>query len=45
MSGYGGETVSRQVSAAADVALLTKPFAPDELLRRVRDALDAPARP
>jgi two-component system cell cycle sensor histidine kinase/response regulator CckA len=47
MSGYGGEAVSRQLSAAGDVGLLTKPFAPDELLLRVRDALDgrdAPAR-
>ena len=44
MSGYGGEHVSRQVSAAAHVGVLAKPFAPDELLSRVRDVLDAPAR-
>jgi two-component system, cell cycle sensor histidine kinase and response regulator CckA len=47
MSGYGGEAVSRQLSAAGEVGLVTKPFAPDELLRHVREALDArdpPAR-
>ena len=44
MSGYGGEAVSRQLSAAGDTELLAKPFTPDELLRRVRDALDAPVR-
>jgi CheY-like chemotaxis protein len=44
MSGYSSEAVAGQSGLARDVELLAKPFTPDDLLRRVRAALDATPR-
>lgn len=43
MSGYAAQH-SGQPLVPFEATLLEKPFAPDELLRRVREVLDAPAR-
>ncbi len=40
MSGYSGQLLSNQGVVAPDVAILTKPFEGEELLRRVRGTLD-----
>jgi CheY-like chemotaxis protein len=42
MSGYIGESPSHRHLLDSGAALLQKPFLPDELLRRVREVLDAP---
>ncbi len=39
MSGYSGHLLSKQGVLGPDVAFLTKPFAAEELLRRVRQAI------
>jgi len=44
MSGYAAEAGSGAALLPEGVELLAKPFAPDDLLARVRAALDAPAR-
>jgi two-component system, cell cycle sensor histidine kinase and response regulator CckA len=41
MSGYAGDVVARHGGLEDDVPLLQKPFAADELLRTIQDALDA----
>ena len=41
MSGYTGDALTRSGGLPAGVALLEKPFAPSELLRRVRALLDS----
>jgi hypothetical protein len=44
MSGYGGQTLAAHGTDAA-VALIRKPFTAAELVRRVREVLEAPVRP
>ena len=39
-SGYSADSMGRRGDLAADVDLVEKPFAPDELLERVRSAID-----
>jgi signal transduction histidine kinase/CheY-like chemotaxis protein/HAMP domain-containing protein len=41
MSGYTDDTIVRHGVDASGIALLSKPFAPDLLLRRVREVLDS----
>jgi CheY-like chemotaxis protein len=41
MSGYTDDDVMRRGISAAQTQFMQKPFLPDELLRRVREALDA----
>jgi len=43
MSGYTSDVIGNHGVFDSSVAFLQKPFAPDELLRRVREVLDAPA--
>jgi two-component system, cell cycle sensor histidine kinase and response regulator CckA len=43
-SGYSADAMGRAGELAADVDLIEKPFAPDELLTRVRAALDRRGR-
>jgi len=43
-SGYGGEALPASFLKDLDIAVVRKPFDPDSLLRKVRAALDAPAR-
>ena len=42
MSGYTDGIVLQQGVVEAGVALLSKPFTPDQLRRSVREALDRP---
>jgi two-component system, cell cycle sensor histidine kinase and response regulator CckA len=42
MSGYTNDAIIHHRVAAADTMLIEKPFTPDALLRRVREALDGP---
>ena len=42
MSGYTKDIVSRNMANATDIRLLDKPFTPDELIKLVRQTLDAP---
>ncbi|MBK9035602.1 MAG: PAS domain S-box protein [Myxococcales bacterium] len=44
MSGYADDAVGNHGLIDADAALLAKPFTPKDLVRKVRDALDAPRR-
>ena len=41
MSGYGNAETPRQLSAAAAVGFIQKPFTPRELLKKVRELLDS----
>ncbi len=41
MSGYAADVVADEGALLGDADLLAKPFTPDELVRRVREALDA----
>jgi DNA-binding response OmpR family regulator len=43
MSGYTDDSLTQSGALDAGVDLLEKPFRSDELLRRVREALDRPA--
>ncbi|HLF92516.1 MAG TPA: hypothetical protein VJB14_03590, partial [Planctomycetota bacterium] len=43
MSGYAEEAVLRQAALDAGTPFLPKPFALEDLARKVRDVLDAPA--
>jgi len=43
LSGYTSEAVSSRGISPSDIALLQKPFTPDELARKVREVLDTPA--
>jgi DNA-binding NtrC family response regulator len=45
MSGYTDDSIVRHGVLEAQIAYLQKPFTPDALTRRVREVLDAPARP
>lgn len=45
MTGYTDDPALRRSLAEATTALLSKPFTPDRLLRRVREVLDAPETP
>lgn len=40
MSGYTSDTIARYGVLEAGTAFISKPFAPDVLLRKVRKALD-----
>lgn len=42
MSGYDGTSVVRRYVVEEGYALLSKPFTPDQLARKVREVLDAP---
>jgi len=42
MSGYARDALMHQGRLDEGIALLEKPFAPDDLLRKVREVLDAP---
>jgi DNA-binding response OmpR family regulator len=44
MSGYTDDEVMRRGITAAKTPFIQKPFLPDELLRRVREALDVNRR-
>jgi two-component system cell cycle sensor histidine kinase/response regulator CckA len=44
-SGYSAEAIDARGEAPGDVDLIEKPYAPDELLRRVRLAIDRSAAP
>jgi PAS domain S-box-containing protein len=44
-SGYSAEAIGERGEAPADVDLIEKPYAPDELLRRVRLAIDRNVAP
>ncbi len=44
-SGYSTEAMGRRGDLAGEVDLIQKPFAPEELLARVRRAIDRTARP
>jgi nitrogen-specific signal transduction histidine kinase/CheY-like chemotaxis protein len=44
MSGYTDDDVMRRGISAAQTQFMQKPFLPDELIRRVREALDATPR-
>jgi DNA-binding response OmpR family regulator len=39
-SGYSADSIARRGELPAGVDLIEKPYAPDELRRRVRDAID-----
>jgi DNA-binding response OmpR family regulator len=39
-SGYSTEIIGRRGELPDDLDLINKPYSPDELLRRVRDAID-----
>ena len=43
VSGYTSDAVSSRGISPSDIALLQKPFTPDELARKLREVLDAPA--
>jgi PAS domain S-box-containing protein len=45
MSGYMAEAMGRQGELGAGTQFIPKPFAPDALVRKVREALDEPSRP
>ncbi|MGH9376935.1 MAG: hypothetical protein ACRD1J_12350 [Terriglobia bacterium] len=42
MSGYTGKAIVHRGILDPDTILLQKPFSPDELVRKVRETLDAP---
>jgi CheY-like chemotaxis protein len=44
VSGYISNTVVQEALASSSVAFLQKPFTPSDLVRKVRDVLDAPQR-
>jgi hypothetical protein len=41
MSGYAADVLREKDGIAEDVPLLTKPIVPDDLLRKIREVLDA----
>jgi len=41
MSGYTEETMVQHGMLSGEITLLQKPFSKDDLLRRVRDAMDS----
>jgi DNA-binding NtrC family response regulator len=43
MSGYTDDAVVRRGVKTSSSSFVSKPFAPDDLARKVREALDAPA--
>ena len=42
MSGYPGDSMVSHGVSEKEVSLLQKPFTPDELVRKIREVLDAP---
>ena len=43
-SGYTEESIAQRGSSGNEVSFLPKPYMPEVLTRRVREALDTPAR-
>jgi hypothetical protein len=43
MSGYDHTNVVQRYVVEKGYALLTKPFTPDQLVKKVREVMDAPA--